>query len=85
MYPKLIAIGSDHAGYQMKQAIKFVLERRKIDLQDVGPQNEDSVDYPDYAEKVARLVSEESRGKRLRRMMPACATIGASVSSKWKN
>jgi ribose 5-phosphate isomerase B len=42
----------------MKEALKPYLERRGIDLIDVGPANDDSVDYPEYAERVARGVSD---------------------------
>lgn len=51
-----IAIGSDHAGYHLKETIKARLLGTDVVLDDVGTTGEGSVDYPDYAEAVARLV-----------------------------
>jgi len=51
-----IFISSDHAGYKLKEAIKVYLSKKKLAFQDLGPQNDDRVDYPDYAHKVARRV-----------------------------
>ena len=52
-----IAIGCDHGGYLLKQDILIWLEEHDIDFEDVGCYNTDSVDYPVYGEKVARLVA----------------------------
>ena len=55
-----IAIGSDHAGFQLKKNIinKF---KDKIDFKDLGTHSEDSVDYPDYAHLAAReLISNNT-------------------------
>ena len=52
-----IAIGCDHGGYLLKQDILIWLEENDIDYEDVGCYNTDSVDYPAYGEKVARLVA----------------------------
>ena len=51
-----ILISSDHAGYKLKEAIKTYLLRKKISFQDLGPYNDDKVDYPDFAHKVAKRV-----------------------------
>ena len=51
-----IFISSDHAGYKLKESIKDYLKTRKIKFQDLGPNNDNRVDYPDYAHKVARKV-----------------------------
>ncbi len=51
-----IAIGSDHAGLKLKSNIKIFLQEKGIDLIDVGTDSEESVDYPDFAEKLASLV-----------------------------
>ena len=53
---KKIYISSDHAGYKLKEVIKLHLSKKKISFQDMGPYNDDSVDYPDFAHKVARKV-----------------------------
>jgi ribose 5-phosphate isomerase B len=52
-----IVIGADHAGFAMKEKIKAFLEKKGIDVEDVGPKNEDSVDYPDFGKQVAKQVS----------------------------
>ncbi len=52
-----IALASDHAGYQIKETIKTILHQAGYSYEDFGPANEDSVDYPDFALKVARGVS----------------------------
>ena len=53
---KTIFISSDHAGFKLKEAIKIYLKDKKIDFHDLGPSNDDKVDYPDFAHKVARKV-----------------------------
>ena len=53
-----IAIGSDHAGFELKEHLKQVLLAGGHELIDVGTDGPESVDYPDYAIKVARLVTE---------------------------
>ncbi len=50
----MIALGSDHAGYELKQEIIKHLEERKIEYKDYGPYSADSVDYAVYAEKTAK-------------------------------
>ncbi|MFN0121454.1 MAG: ribose 5-phosphate isomerase B [Blastocatellia bacterium] len=59
-----ITIGSDHAGFQAKESIKTELGAMGIACEDVGAYAEDSVDYPDYAAKVAQAVNsgEADRG-----------------------
>lgn len=52
----MIALGSDHAGFELKQAIIKHLEERKIEYKDYGPFSADSVDYAVYAEKTAKGV-----------------------------
>ena len=51
-----IFISSDHAGYKLKEEIKKHLKRKKLYFEDMGPNNNQKVDYPDYAHKVARKV-----------------------------
>lgn len=54
-----IAIGSDHAGYKLKEEIKKHLKKRRIVLKDLGAFSEKSVDYPDIAKKVAKAVASK--------------------------
>ena len=53
---KTIFISSDHAGFKLKETIKNYLTNKKIKFTDLGPMNDNKVDYPDYAHKVARKV-----------------------------
>ncbi len=51
---KKICIASDHAGYELKEKIKDYLIKKSISVIDLGPFSKSSVDYPDYAKKVAK-------------------------------
>ena len=58
---KKICIASDHAGFDIKEFIKDFLIKNKISTIDLGPNVNKSVDYPDYAKKVAnRIKSKKS-------------------------
>ena len=52
----MIAIGSDHAGYFLKKTIIQYFREQNLDFLDIGPSTDDSVDFPDYAEKTASSV-----------------------------
>jgi ribose 5-phosphate isomerase B len=52
-----IAIASDHAGFEAKEKIKPTLDSLGIDYYDLGTVSDESVDYPDYAKKVAQAVA----------------------------
>lgn len=56
---KQIAIGCDHAGYDLKEALKKMLSDKGFEVKDCGTYTPDSVDYPDFAHEVAALVSSE--------------------------
>ncbi len=73
-----IAIGSDHAGYALKEDIKKILEDRKDTIVDVGTDTESSVDYPDFGIEAARLVSE---GKAEKGILICGTGIGMSVTA----
>ena len=53
---KKISLSSDHAGFYIKEKIKKHLIKKKIKVIDLGPKNNKSVDYPDYAKRVAKNV-----------------------------
>ena len=55
-----VAIGSDHGGYRLKKEIEKYLEEKDIEYKDLGCQNEESVDYPDIAEAVAKEVQNRN-------------------------
>ena len=72
-----IAIGSDHAGYELKEQVKGSLAGLH-EVTDVGTDSTDSVDYPDFALSVARLVAERT----VERGILLCGTgIGMSVAA----
>ncbi|TAN41883.1 MAG: ribose 5-phosphate isomerase B [Nitrospirae bacterium] len=52
-----VALGSDHAGYGLKEVIKEVLKDLQVDVVDCGTDSLESVDYPDFGGKVSGLVS----------------------------
>jgi len=54
-----IAIGSDHAGFEFKEKMKKYLEDLGHDYKDFGTDSNESVDYPDYALKVAESVAKK--------------------------
>jgi ribose 5-phosphate isomerase B len=53
-----VALGADHAGYEEKERLKPVLNELGIEFEDFGAVSTDSVDYPDFAAKVARKVAD---------------------------
>tara|TARA_A100001011_G_C14284715_1_gene833119 strand:+ start:655 stop:1092 length:438 start_codon:yes stop_codon:yes gene_type:complete len=53
---KKICIASDHAGFLLKEKVKDFLLKKDISIIDLGPFNEDSVDYPHFAKKVANRI-----------------------------
>jgi len=71
-----IAIGNDHAGYNLKLAIIEYLKKRGIQYRDFGSYSREPVDYPDYAFPVAMAVSK----RRYDRGILICGTgIGMSI------
>ena len=73
-----LAIGSDHGGYQLKETIKQLLEEQDIDYKDFGTDSTTSVDYPDFAEKVAAGVAADDYQKGIL----ICGTgIGMSIAA----
>lgn len=73
-----IAIGSDHGGFELKEAIKKFLESERLEYRDFGTYDTGSVDYPDFAREVASAVAsgEFDRG------VLCCGTgIGISIAA----
>ncbi len=71
-----VAIGSDHAGFQLKRELKKVLEEMGHECIDFGTEGPESVDYPDFAEKVSEAVST---GKVERGVLICGTGIGMSI------
>ena len=77
---RVVALGADHGGYGMKEALKGMLETagRGYSIIDCGTHSTDSVDYPDYAFAVARLVSD---GQAWRGIIIDGAGIGSCMAA----
>lgn len=74
----MIAIGCDHGGFELKEQIKTWLAEKNLAVEDMGCQDLQSVDYPDFARKVAEAVSE----KKAERGILICGTgIGMSIAA----
>ena len=73
-----IAIGADHAGFELKECVKARLLEWKQDVLDLGTNSAKPVDYPDYAEAVGLAVRE---GKAERGIMICGSGVGASVAA----
>jgi ribose 5-phosphate isomerase B len=73
-----IVIGSDHAGFQLKNAMGDVLRGLGQAVLDVGAFNENPSDYPDFAEAVGRAVLD---GKAERGVLICGSGVGASVAA----
>ena len=73
-----IAIGSDHAGFALKEAVKVFLTAEHRDIVDVGTDSTDPVDYSDYAEAIGRALREN----RAERGILLCGSgVGASMAA----
>lgn len=73
-----IVMGSDHAGFDLKEELKAYVQELGHEVNDVGTHSTDSVDYPDYAEKVGvEIIS----GRAERGIMLCGSGIGASVAA----
>ena len=74
----MIAIGSDHGGYELKQKVIKHLEERGISCQDMGCHSLDSCDYPVFGHAVAKAVAE---GKCEKGIVICTTGIGISISA----
>ena len=75
---KTIALGADHGGFQMKEALKPMLESLGLAIRDVGVADGATADYPDIAEKVAMLVHD---GIATRGIIVDGAGIGSAIAA----
>lgn len=72
----MIVVGSDHGGLELKEAVKTALTSRGMEVDDYGTDNGESVDYPDFAEKVAGAIS---RGEVALGVLVCGTGIGMSI------
>ena len=73
-----VPIGSDHAGYDLKERLKAELEKLGFEPVDVGTHSAESVDYPDYAKLVA---SEVANGSVARGVLMCGSGLGMSYTA----
>ncbi len=73
---RVVAIGADHGGFELKEALKKDLAEWGCEIIDVGTTGKEAVDYPDFAHDVARLVAT---GKAWRGVMIDGAGIGSCM------
>lgn len=73
-----IAIASDHAGYEVKEKIKKILDDMHLAYEDLGTDSTEAVDYPDFAARVAAAVSE---GQAERGVLVCGTGIGVSIAA----
>jgi len=73
-----IALGSDHAGYRLKEYIESLLREAGHEVVDMGTHSEESVDYPLYAFRVAEAVA---RGEADRGILVCGTGIGMSIAA----
>ncbi|MCB1023582.1 MAG: ribose 5-phosphate isomerase B [Acidobacteria bacterium] len=73
-----IAIGADHAGFEVKEKIKKQLEGLGIKFEDLGTYSTDSVDYPDFAKKVGEAVA---KGEAKQGILVCGSGIGISIAA----
>jgi ribose 5-phosphate isomerase B len=74
----VVAIGSDHAGFLLKQELARELAAGGHEVLDTGTYSEDPVDYPEYAEAVGRAIVE---GRAARGVLICGSGVGASVAA----
>ena len=77
-----VSIASDHAGFAMKKKIMEYLESNDFSLIDRGPDNSDSVDYPDFAKKVCNDLVEEDADRGI--LICGSGQGMAMVANKYK-
>lgn len=73
-----VVVGSDHAGFMLKEAVAVFLRRLGNEVLDVGTNSPTPVDYPDYAEAVASLIKS---GQAERGILLCGSGVGASVAA----
>ena len=73
---RVVVIGADHGGFELKEALKKELTTLGFEINDVGTNSKDAVDYPDFAHAVAQQVGS---GKAWRGIMIDGAGIGSCI------
>lgn len=75
---KIVALACDHAGLEMKRALLPVLEEMGVAALDLGTDTSDSVDYPDFADRLAQALAD---GRAYRGILVCGSGIGISIAA----
>lgn len=78
MPSQTVAIASDHGGYELKSSLINEIEARNLRVIDLGTQGTESVDYPDFADAMARVIRD---GKAQRGILLCGSGIGISIAA----
>ena len=70
-----VAVGSDHAGFALKEQVRPILEQAGHEVVDVGTDSDESTDYPRYASEAARMVADGEVDRAV-----VCCGSGVGVS-----
>ena len=76
--PRVVALGADHGGFELKEQLKAYLQEWGYTALDLGTSSREAVDYPDFAEAVANAVA---RGDAWRGVVIDSAGIGSSIAA----
>ncbi|MGD9901980.1 MAG: ribose 5-phosphate isomerase B [Vicinamibacterales bacterium] len=74
----IVALGADHAGFALKEAVKRTLAARGITVRDFGTASDQSVDYPDFAAPVAHAVAD---GEAERGILVCGSGVGMAIAA----
>lgn len=78
MKSQTVAVAADHAGYSLKEQVRALLGARGLTVLDLGPHNNDSVDYPIYADALAAALAE---GRADRGVLVCGTGLGISIAA----
>jgi len=73
-----VYIGADHAGFELKEAVKAALAEQGRDVVDAGTRSAEAADYPDFAARVARNISQGTGGRGI---LICGSGIGMSITA----
>lgn len=76
--PGAVAVGADHAGFELKQHVAALLRTLGVEVLDLGTTSSDPVDYPDFAEAVGRAVQD---GQAWRGVVVCGSGAGACIAA----
>ena len=78
-----VAIGSDHAGFELKETLKAALIEEHYEILDVGTHGTGPVDYPDYAEAVGTTLRESRADRGIIRLRQRRGSVDGCEQSPW--